>query len=440
MKKVCLFLLLLLSVTWSKEQITKTGWNLGLLPVVAYNTDLGFEYGIIFNFVNFGDGSRYPNYNHKLYFEVSQYTKGSGIYRLYYDSDHLIPGVRLITDLSFLPDRAYDFLGFNGYEAMYNTDWETQDSPGYKTRMFYKYDRNFFRLKADFQGNILGDRLRWAAGVTGRNFDISSVDVDELNKGQDEGDKLPPVSEQPGLYEKYVQWGLISDAEKNGAFMTTLKAGLVYDSRDAITSPNRGMWTEATLIASPKVFNEFEFIKLNLTHRQYFTLFPNVLNFAYRLGYQSTLSGKTPFFYLPIIEPSEMMAAKSEGLGGDRFNRGIRRNRMIGEGVFYGNFELRWKMWRFNVAKQNFYLGTNFFLDMGRVTQKVDIDPHRLLLFSPEEMNAYFNADGERMHYSTGMGLKIAMNENFIISVEYGVALDEQDGDSGLYITLNYLF
>lgn len=441
MKKVVALSLLLVSLVLSQDEITKTGWNFGFLPVVAYNTDLGFEYGIIFNFVHFGDGSRYPNYDHKIYMEASQYTKGSGIYRLYYDSDRLIPGVRLITDLSWLPDKAYDFLGFNGYEAVYNSAWETQDSPDYRTRMFYKYDRNFVRLKADFQGKILGNRLRWAAGITGRNFDISSVDVDQLNKGQDEEDKLPPVSEQPGLYEKYIRWGLISNDQKNGGFITTLKAGLVYDTRDVIASPNRGMWTEATVIASPTALgSDYNFVKFNLTHRQYFTVFPNVLTFVYRLGFQTTLSGTTPFFYLPIIEPSEMMAAKSEGLGGDRFNRGIRRNRIIGEGVAWGNFELRWKFWRFNLLNQNFYLGTNVFLDMGRVTQMVDIDHTRMLLYSQEDLNAYFNIDGEKMHYSTGAGLKIAMNENFIISVDYGIALDEQDGDSGLYITLNYLF
>ncbi len=37
-------------------------------------------------------------------------------------------------------------------------------------------------------------------------------------------------------------------------------------------------------------------------------------------------------------------------------------------------------------------------------------------------------------------GLKLAMNENFILSADYGLALNDQDGKSGLYIGLNYLF
>jgi hypothetical protein len=32
------------------------------------------------------------------------------------------------------------------------------------------------------------------------------------------------------------------------------------------------------------------------------------------------------------------------------------------------------------------------------------------------------------------------MNENFVIAVDYGRALNKQDGKSGMYIGLNYLF
>ncbi|MBN1480651.1 hypothetical protein EH223_21090 [candidate division KSB1 bacterium] len=438
MKKTLILALMLVSVLVAQKQdITKTGWNFGLLPVIAYNTDLGFEYGILFNFVNFGDGSNYPNYNQKVYLEASQYTKGSGIYRVYYDSYVMIPGIRFIGDVSYLPDRAYSFYGYNGYESVYNADWEDQESDDPRsTRMFYRYDRDFLRVKADFQGKIRGNEWRWAAGITGRNFKVGSVDIDKLNKGQSEEDKLPNV---PGLYEKYIDWGLISEAEKDGGFITTIKAGAIYDTRDVVADPGQGIWSEATLIASPKFLNEFDFIKLNLTHRQYFTLLPRTLVFAYRLGYQTTLSGKTPFFYLPFIEPSELVAAKSEGLGGAQFNRGIMRTRMIGEAMAYGNFEFRLKFWRFTVAKQNIYLGTNLFLDAGQVITPVDVDLADIDT-GIEEKSAYFNPGAEKMHYSTGLGLKIAMNQNFIISVDYGVALEKQDGTSGLYILLNYLF
>jgi hypothetical protein len=32
------------------------------------------------------------------------------------------------------------------------------------------------------------------------------------------------------------------------------------------------------------------------------------------------------------------------------------------------------------------------------------------------------------------------MNQNFVIAADYGIAANEQDGSSGMYIGLNYLF
>ena len=44
------------------------------------------------------------------------------------------------------------------------------------------------------------------------------------------------------------------------------------------------------------------------------------------------------------------------------------------------------------------------------------------------------------MHISTGAGLRVVMNENFIVSADLGKALDPQDGNFEFYIGLNYLF
>ncbi|HOY73511.1 MAG TPA: hypothetical protein PLX53_10275, partial [Tenuifilaceae bacterium] len=66
-----------------KQEKVKTGWNLGGLPVIAYDTDLGLEYGGLVNLFYYGDGSLYPQYLHNIYVEVSRFTKGSGINRLF---------------------------------------------------------------------------------------------------------------------------------------------------------------------------------------------------------------------------------------------------------------------------------------------------------------------------------------------------------------------
>lgn len=438
MKKVVVLFMLIVfanSISAQDNVVTKSGWNFGALPTITFDTDLGFQYGALVDLYNYGDGTRFPNYNHKLYFEVSRFTKGSAINRFYYDSDRLIEGLQTTFDISYLTDQAYDFYGFNGYDAVVNAGWFDMDSPDYISRMFYKYDRSLFRLKLDVQGRLAGENTRWIGGFNLQNFKIASVDVEKLNKGKDEADMLPP---QNGLFEKYQHWGIISEDEADGGFVPTLKAGLVYDTRDNRPNPMKGMWTEAVVEGAPGFLGaESSFAKLALIHRQYFTLIPNDLSFVYRLAYQTTIAGDVPFYYQSQVMTSFLTSALSEGLGGAKTIRGIYRNRVVGDGFFYGNLEMRWKFVRFNFIKNNFYLGLNGFTDFGQVTNKISVDPKNATI---SNRNVYFKDNAETLHISYGAGLRIAMNENFVISVDYGRAVKEQDGTSGMYIGLNYLF
>ncbi len=43
-------------------------------------------------------------------------------------------------------------------------------------------------------------------------------------------------------------------------------------------------------------------------------------------------------------------------------------------------------------------------------------------------------------HVGVGGGIHFILNHNFIVTVDYGMALKKEDGDTGLYINLNYLF
>jgi hypothetical protein len=428
----------------AKKEVTKEGWNFGALPTITFDTDLGFQYGALVNLFNYGDGSHYPQYNHSLYFEVSRFTKGSGINRFYYDSDKLIKGLRTSIDLSYLSDQAYDFFGFNGYDAVVNYDWIDDSQPDniYKSRMFYKYDRKMFRFKVDLQGKIAGHNLKWIGGFNLLNFKLASVDIDKLNKGKEGSDLLPPVSDQPGLYENYQKWGIINPEEANGGFVPALKAGLVFDSRDNRPNPMKGIWTEAVIEGAPEFLGaESSFTKLSITHRQYFTIIKNDLSLAYRLNYQTSLGGHTPFYYQTQVLVSELKGASSEGLGGGTTLRGVKRNRVMGDGYFLGNIEARWKVVRFRMINNNFYIGLNGFMDFGQVTKKMSgIENVSEANLNSAEAKNYYDKDAEKLHISYGAGLRIAMNQNFVIKCDYGMAADERDGDSGIYIGLNYLF
>ena len=432
----------------SKQEKIKTGWNVGGLPVIAFDTDLGLEYGALVQLFNYGDGTTYPQYKHMLYAEVSRYTKGSGINRLYYDSKYLIPGYRVTSDLAYLTDKTYDFYGFNGYESTYNEKWTDDTEPAgvYQSRAFYKYDRKLIRFTTDFQGKLTDKRFGWVAGMGLYNFQVDTVDVDKLNEGKSGSDKLPYVD--GGLYNRYVSWGIIDKDEKDGGFNTYLKAGVVFDTRDNEPNPMKGIWSEAVITYAPSfmgVGKKYEHVKVSITHRQYFTLIKDKLSFVYRLGYQGTLLGKCPFYLQPNMTTLFLRGATSEGLGGAKTLRGILRNRVVGDGIAYGNVEFRWKFAKFYFIKQNFYLSLNTFIDGGQVVKPIDFNKsaakaQQQIDEPTSNANDYFSPDKESIHLSYGGGLRIVMNQNFIIAVDHGRVFDKKDGNAGTYIGLNFLF
>lgn len=441
MKNLFLFLFVFLSfinnmasrtLTSADLNRIKKGWNFGFLPVVSYNTDLGLQYGLLTNFYNYGDGKVYPEYYHSIYLEASYYTKGSGIFRLFYDSKYLIKGIRTTFDLSYLPDQALDFYGFNGYNAVYHSDWTELNSTSYKTRVFYKHKRNMLRAKIDLQKHTNIAHLNWSVGLVVNKIDIATPDIARLNKGK----KSKLLPDTATLYEHYVDWGIIKREEAKGGFLTSLKAGLVYDTRDNEPNPVRGIWTEMVLIQN--ISRHFHYTKLAFTHRQYFTWIKNRLSFVYRLGYQGIMFGKSPFYALPFLDFSYYPSANNDGLGGSRTLRGIVRNRVVGKGLAFANVELRWRVVDFRLFKQNFYCTLSPFLDAGQVVNPYEIDTSGI----PAHINQadYFNKNKEKLHVSYGLGLHIVMNENFVISADFGLPISKQDGQKGFYISMNFLF
>ena len=419
-----------------KEKM-KSGFNLGFLPVLAYESDIGLKYGGIVNLFHYGDGTIYPDYKHSIYLEFSRTTKGSGINQLIYDSEYLIPKTRITTEISYLTEQTLDFYGFNGYESYYNLNYEddSKDNPDYISRVFYRQDRKMLILRSDFQGNFFIKNTNWVAGIVRYDIDIDTVDITRLNKGKDEEDKLPAI--QGGLYGNYIDWGVIPENQIIGGACNFLKLGLRYDTRDNEPNPMKGIWSEILLIWAPSFLDNYDysFSKIALTHRQYFTIIEPTLSFAYRLGYQAKLSGDIPSYMLPFIFNAGRSRTR-DGLGGSKTIRGVNRNRIVGNDMAYGNFELRWKFFRTIVLNQNFYMALTAFTDLGIVTKKYEIDtsgvPPQFIYFFPDEK--------ESLHMGYGSGLYLALNQNFVVAVNYGLAAKKDDGDGALYINLNFLF
>jgi hypothetical protein len=427
------------STSSAHEEKVKDGFSIGGVPVVAYDSDIGFKYGALVNLYWYGDGSRYPMYDHSVYVEWSRTTKGNGINQITYDTDKLIPGIRSFFEASYLTEKALDFYGFNGYKAVYDIDFESmKDRLENPNRLYYRHSRQLLRLKADFQGEIIGQKFRWLGGLAYYGNTIDAVNVDDLNDGKTE-DLLSPNS----LYRDYVDWGVIKSDQASGGNHTLIKGGLVYDTRDNEPNPFSGIWTEMQLHYSPSFLSntDYSFARIVLTHRHYFTIIPEWMNFAYRLSYQGNLAGDMPFYMLPYLYNTAPKLT-TDGVGGAKTVRGVKRNRIVGDGFAYGNFELRGKILRTTVFNQNVYIALSAFADAGMVTQKYNFDTSGIPDVLPADRPAeLFDLDAKEVpHVGFGAGLHLAINQNFIITVDYGMAAKKDDGDSGLYINLNFLF
>ena len=417
----------------------KDGFSLGGVPVVAYDSDIGFKYGALVNLYWY-DSLRYPMYDHSVYLEWSRTTKGNGINQATYETDKLIPGIRSLFEVSYLTEKALDFFGFNGYQAIYDPVYEAGvNSEVYRNQMFYRHSRKLLRIKADFQGEIIGQKLRWLAGVAYYGSNIDSVDIDGLNQGKDAEDLLSKNS----LYGSYVDWGLIKSDQVKGGNHTILKGGLVYDTRDNEHNPFKGIWSEVQFHYVPSFLSnrDYSYGRIILTHRQYFTFIPEWMNLAYRLSYQGKVGGEMPFYMMPYMFQSAPKLTR-DGVGGSKTVRGVMRNRIVGDGFAFGNLELRGKVFQTYVFNQHFTITLSAFADAGMVTQKYNFDASGIPDELPPELpDEIINPDLKEIpHVGVGGGVHFALNHNFILAVDYGMALKEEDGTTGLYINLNYLF
>ncbi|MGM9788603.1 MAG: BamA/TamA family outer membrane protein [Candidatus Cryptobacteroides sp.] len=407
MKKCVLLALCLLAASNLKADDSVKGWNIGPLPCVSYNSDLGFQYGICADIFNYGDGKLFPEYYHRFYVEASRYTKGQTLLHAQYDSKQLIPGLRVTGAVSFQYDPLYYFYGFNGAES-YNPTLNLNRDSGIAR---YNYTRSMLRVLLDLQGNISGD-LNWAAGVSFWSMANSS----HSSKYYD-----PSTS----LYDIYVNSGRIPQSQAAGGSHLEMKAGVVYDSRDMEAAPSRGIWAEAYLNGSPDLFGTgTSYLKLVAHFRQYLSLWQGAV-FAYHLAYQGSVLGESPFYMLPVIYTLYLRQTGSEGLGGYNTVRGLIQNALVGEAYLWGNFELRQRIVDFKFLGENWYLAVNPFVDAGYIAQ-----PYREDVFGV----------GQRWAVSAGAGIKLAMNENFIISFEGAKVLGNNEYPFGSSIVLNYIF
>ncbi len=426
-----------------KKQTVKKGWNFAPFPSIGYNSDTGFQIGALCEIFDYGDGSTYPAYKHKFNVDLSWTTKDQVKLHFFYDSKYLIPKVRLTFAATYILAQMYPFMGFNGAAAPYFTDLASGKKQMNRVAM-YNVRRNSMRIMADFQGDIL-PKFRWAAGISYWWYDVQDISLKKKGKtAYDSKVANEYLTNQginsPSLWQLYQTAGLIHANEAHGGHHLELKAGLVYDSREHEADPTRGIWAEVYAYGSPDILNGrgkdgYHYLKLAAHFRHYVPVWQDKITFAYHLAYQGKLAGNAPYYTLQNINTLYLRQIISDGLGSINTVRGVPYNSVIGDGYAWANFEMRFKIVSFRFIKQNFYLATNPFFDMGACVQQYRLDEMKEIRktgksldgatnFSPAELNLIYTGEPRKLHMSAGVGLKLAMNRNFILSAEVAVPLN----------------
>ena len=437
MKKFILTTLALLAagtliLSAQEEKEVKTGWSMGVLPCFTLSADNGLQYGAFGDVYYYGDGNTYPDPLHKISWEVSHFTKGKTRLYLGYDSKYLIPNMRVNASVTYVDDPMYNFWGFNGPASLsdYNL-WANKET----MVNYYGMSRKMFRVLANVQGR-LADHLNWAAGVNFWNWQIGDMRTKigyDLNQT---------------LYRDYITLGAIRPEEQNGGNALEFNTGLVFDTRDIEAAPNHGVWAEAYL--NGNVLGQ-RYLKACAYFRNYIDIpIPIPAGdpvLAYRVAWQQTLLGETPFYMIqnvPLLVQRNMI---SEGFGSSNTIRGIRENRILAEGFAWANVELRVKLVSFKLFNQFFYIATNPFFDAGVITKTYRNSAFDLMTDTPRLSGGrniksiYAETRAGDLVTSAGAGLKIAMNQNFIVSVEVAHTFyDPLNADLWLGIGINYQF
>ena len=409
----------------SGDYIAKTGYSLAPLPEFMIDPFIGLYLGIYPTIFDYGDGKIYPNYYRSLTISAAYGTKGKTNFGL----EFINYGNRIFyAKINYTRATLYPFYGYNGYQTLYNADFQDETKADYITAPFYNYHQEVTRLNMYLQDTIKNTFFNWQIGIDFAYYSTSRVDFDKLNKGVDSTELLPDV---PTLYDYYVGWGLIDDKEKDGGWANALRIALVYDTRDRLTNPMHGIWTDFTVRFTPVFFgNRNQAVQLALTHRQYMTIIKEKLSFAYRLRYDACF-GDLPFY------TRQVLADGSEGLGGTNTLWGIHQNRILTKQFAMGNFELRVKMFRFRFVQQNWYLAAVPFFHTGYLIERSDID---LSGVGQQDREKYFTTSGNKWYSAFGFGGKIVMNENTVIGLDWGHSINSGAGNDAIYVGYGYSF
>lgn len=422
-KRILAAALLLLSLAAAGQEKPKTGWVMLPLPNLGYSTDTGVTLGVLGDVFNFGDGSVYPNYLQHIGIAVGYATKGSWSVHACFECPNIVDGLRLNATFTYRDAMVNNFYGFNGIASPYYPELDL--NPGTRTA-WYTNHRKHLRVNASLLGDIVG-KLSWLGGVVFRKTDMSNFSLERYDS-------------QYSLYQEYRKMNLIRADEYEGGMSLEFKAGLSYDSRDVERNPGKGIFAELYSLSNFDVeHGKYHYGQLVAHFRQYITIFPCRCIFAYHLGLQHQIWGEMPFYNLNEIATPFYPFDEFDGIGSRASVRGIRYNRISAAGYAWANVEFRVTPFIFDAFRQHFNIIFNPFVDLAAITRTYRLE-EQMATLSADTLHPLYQDLKLPVMVAPGIGVKLVMNTNFMMSVDVGRALNPQISDWTIGMASTYVF
>jgi len=398
-------------VAWERQ-----GLGFGGLPAVNYNTDEGFGAGALGTLYGY-DGATAP-YKWKL--TALFFLTTNGVHSHYLDLDALeLAGgkLRVRSRAKFGATSAENYCGLGSQvtcdegQAILRADDQGLAEGEDRNTFLRRYYKNrliepFWTTNVRYQLRDKPHRVELIAG-----YRFSWLISGALG--------------EPGPFEG----SLYSETFPEGENVRTgvAQLGIMVDNRDNEPSPHSGYWVEATTRGSHPYLGSSPgtgYVGFNANLRGYVPILKEGrLTLANRL-IMDAIVGNASTQELSWFGGTQII----QGIGGLNAGRGIRQRRYRAPVKGIEQAELRW---RFASVDLGFPLEL-YLHAFGEVSYVGETE--RVV-----DANAPFNADQGPIHFGEGAGLRIVMDKNFIIRLDFGFSGDENNA-MGMYIDVDNLF
>jgi Omp85 superfamily domain len=363
--------------TWDKRGFDAIG-----LPLVSYNSDLGWGLGVVGGGYLYSPG--YEPYRHALAVQAFLTTEGVQNHWLRYDGPRLFGRTRLEVRGEYRRELFAPFYGAGniaGGDADIRTNVE-------RWSFDHFYPGAWVRLRAQPYGEE--HPLEVYAGYGFHHIRVRPHRDSALAE-------LSPLGIQGGSHAQVF-------------------IGAIWDTRDDEVDPTTGGTEEIALrISAVPTPSRYEYAGFTLSERRFWSLGTERLIFAQRVIIDVLTRG-APFFEWPQLGGT----TGGEGIGGVSSVRGVPRNRYQGTVKIVLNSEMRFYVWDFPLFGERVKTGAVAYFDVGRVWQP-GVDDGHLLTWHP------------------GIGTGIRLVRRAAVA-RFDYAVSTETWRPGIYVTFGHMF